>query len=96
MGFVQATVQRKRDSLELMHSSRSTSKGEQDTSVAKLLREKLSIAASMKSINEVIRYSFENFARSQDIIMSFLLVKLLMRKIPLLLSDHLCPTQPVD
>lgn len=39
-----------------MHSSRSTSKGEQDTSVAKLLREKLSIAASMKSINEVIRY----------------------------------------
>ena len=51
----QATVQRKRESMELMQSSKSLHKDDQDSSVAKLLREKGSIAASMKSINDVIR-----------------------------------------
>jgi hypothetical protein len=50
-------VQRKRDSMELLQSSRNTRKDDgQDSSIAKLLREKTSIAASMKSINDVIRY----------------------------------------
>lgn len=53
---MQATVQRKRDSMELMQSSRNSRKDDsQDSSIAKLLREKTSIAASMKSINDVIR-----------------------------------------
>jgi hypothetical protein len=53
----QATVQRKRDSMELLQSSRNSRKDDsQDSSVNKLLREKSSIAASMKSINDVIRY----------------------------------------
>lgn len=54
-----ATVQRKRESMELMHSSQSLHKGDQDSSVAKLLREKVGIAASMKSINDVISQAFE-------------------------------------
>jgi hypothetical protein len=33
---------------------------EQDSSVAKLLRERSSIAASMKSINDVIRYRYRH------------------------------------
>jgi hypothetical protein len=49
-------VQRKRDSMELLQSSRNSRKDDsQDSSVNKLLREKSSIAASMKSINDVIR-----------------------------------------
>jgi hypothetical protein len=54
---MQATVQRKRESVELMQSSRNRSGGgdEQDSSISKLLRENSSIAASMKSINEVLR-----------------------------------------
>jgi hypothetical protein len=48
-------VQRKRESIELMNSSKGSKSAEKDSSVAKLLREKLSIAASMRSINEVIR-----------------------------------------
>lgn len=54
-----ATVQRKRESMELMNSSQSLHKDEQDSSVAKLLREKVSIAASMKSINDVISQAFD-------------------------------------
>jgi Golgi SNAP receptor complex protein 1 len=56
---LQATVQRKRESMELMQSSRSLRSDNPDSSVAKLLREKLSIAASMRSINEVISQAFE-------------------------------------
>lgn len=54
-----ATVQRKRESMELMHSSQNRNKEDQDSSVAKLLREKGGIAASMKSINDVISQAFE-------------------------------------
>lgn len=63
---LQATVQRKRDSMELMQSSRNSRKDDgQDSSVAKLLREKTTIAASMKSINDVIRsvYKYLIFSR---------------------------------
>jgi hypothetical protein len=42
--------------MELMQSSRNRKGGdEQDSSISKLLRENSSIAASMKSINEVLR-----------------------------------------
>lgn len=59
--MLQATVQRKRDSMELMQSSRNARKDDnQDSSISKLLREKTSIAASMKSINDVIRYARED------------------------------------
>jgi hypothetical protein len=51
-----STVQRKRESMELFQSSKNLHVDEQDSSVAKLLRERSSIAQSMKSINEVIRY----------------------------------------
>lgn len=54
-----ATVQRKRESMELMQSSQSLRNEHPDSSVAKLLREKLSIAASMRSINEVISQAWE-------------------------------------
>lgn len=53
-----STVQRKRESMELFQSSKKLS-GEEDSSVAKLLRERNSIAQSMKSINEVISQAFE-------------------------------------
>lgn len=45
--------------MELMQSSRSLRGEQSDSSVAKLLKEKLSIAASMRSINEVISQAFE-------------------------------------
>ncbi|KAJ1404030.1 hypothetical protein B484DRAFT_404929 [Ochromonadaceae sp. CCMP2298] len=54
-----ATVQRKRESMELMQSSRAHGDGDQDSSMSKLLREKTSISASMKSINDVISQAFE-------------------------------------
>jgi hypothetical protein len=55
-----STVQRKRESVELFHSSKNLhDSDEQDSSVAKLLRERSSIAQSMKSINEVISQAFE-------------------------------------
>lgn len=46
--------------MELMQQSsrnQHNSDGAQDSSFSKLLREKTSIAASMKSINDVIRYA---------------------------------------
>lgn len=45
--------------MELMQNSKTMKSDDQDSSVAKLLREKMSIAASMKSINEVISQAFE-------------------------------------
>ena len=48
-------VNRKRESMELFKSSKKIGSEEQDSSVAKLLKERSSIAASMKSINDVIR-----------------------------------------
>lgn len=42
--------------MELFQSSKNMHKDDQDSSVAKLLRERNSIAASMKSINDVIRF----------------------------------------
>ena len=54
-----ATVNRKRESMELFHSSKNLHMDEQDSSVAKLLRERSSIAASMKSINDVIAQAFD-------------------------------------
>jgi len=52
-------VNRKRESMELFHSSKSTPMDEQDSSMAKLLRERSGIAASMKSINDVITQAFD-------------------------------------
>lgn len=54
-----ATVHRKRESMELFQSSKNLNSNEQDSSVAKLLRERSSIQASMKSINDVISQAFE-------------------------------------
>lgn len=53
-----STVLRKRESVEKFQSSSNLS-GEQDSSVAKLLRERSSIAQSMRSINDVINQAFE-------------------------------------
>ena len=52
-------VNRKRENMELFHSSKSTPMEEQDSSMAKLLRERSGIAASMKSINDVISQAFD-------------------------------------
>lgn len=53
-------VNRKRESMELFASSKKVGEGkEQDSSVAKLMKERSSIAASMKSINDVISQAFE-------------------------------------
>ncbi len=41
--------------MELMNNSRKLSPEEKDSSMSKLLKEKMSIAASMRSINEVLR-----------------------------------------
>lgn len=54
-----ASIQRKRESMELMNSSRKLSSEEKDSSMSKLLKEKMSIAASMRSINEVLSQAFE-------------------------------------
>lgn len=54
-----ATVQRKRESIELMQSSKFAKSADKDSSVTKLLKEKLSIANSMRDINEVISQAFE-------------------------------------
>ena len=50
-----STVTRKRESMELFQSSKNLHGDDQDSSVAKILRERSTIAASMKSINDVIR-----------------------------------------
>ena len=42
--------------MELFQSSKKMHENQEDSSVAKLLRERNTIAASMKSINDVIRY----------------------------------------
>jgi hypothetical protein len=53
--FPQAAVTRKRESMELFQSSKKMHAEEHDSSVAKLLRERSSIAASLKSVNDLIR-----------------------------------------
>ena len=45
--------------MELFNSSKLNRGDDQDSAVAKLLRERSSIAASMRSINEVIAQAFE-------------------------------------
>ena len=54
--FFQTAVNRKRESMELFKSSKKLGADEQDSSFAKLMKERSTIAASMKSINDVIRY----------------------------------------
>lgn len=54
-----STVQRKRESMELFQTSKNLHQNEKDSSIAKLLRERSSIAASMKSINDVLSQAFE-------------------------------------
>lgn len=54
-----AAVHRKRESMELFQSSKKMHESQEDSSVAKLLRERNTIAASMKSINDVISQAFE-------------------------------------
>ncbi len=52
-------INRKRESMELFNSSKKSNNDGQDSSVAKLLRERSGIAASMKSINNVIAQAFD-------------------------------------
>jgi Golgi SNAP receptor complex protein 1 len=54
-----AAVNRKRESMELFHTSKKMHAGEEDSSMAKLLRERSGIAASMKSIHDIISQAFE-------------------------------------
>jgi hypothetical protein len=53
------TVHRKRESMDLFASSKKSRGSEGDSSIDKLLRERSSIAASMRSINEVISQAFD-------------------------------------
>jgi len=57
--------------MELMQSSKNLHKDEQDSSVSKLLKEKSSIAASMKSINDVIRYAHANHMPRNNLMILF-------------------------
>lgn len=43
--------------MELFETSKSLHGGDKDSSVAKILRERSTIAASMRSINDVIGYA---------------------------------------
>ena len=54
-----STVNRKRESMELFQTSKNLHGEEMDSSMAKILRERSTIAASMKSINDVISQAFE-------------------------------------
>ncbi len=54
-----ATVNRKRESHELLESSKKLHMDDQDSSTTMLLRERSSIAASMASINDVIAQAFD-------------------------------------
>lgn len=49
-------MQRKRESMELMQSSRNLHKDDQESSMAKLARENSTIADSMRNINNLIRF----------------------------------------
>lgn len=51
----QTAVTRKRESMELFQSSKKLHAEDHDSSVAKLLRERSSIAASLRSVNDIIR-----------------------------------------
>eukprot|EP00602_Paraphysomonas_sp_CaronLab_P000515 CAMPEP_0185019638 /NCGR_PEP_ID=MMETSP1103-20130426/2256_1 /TAXON_ID=36769 /ORGANISM="Paraphysomonas bandaiensis, Strain Caron Lab Isolate" /LENGTH=223 /DNA_ID=CAMNT_0027550065 /DNA_START=38 /DNA_END=706 /DNA_ORIENTATION=- len=52
-------VNRKRESMELFQSSKKLHAEQHDSSVAKLLRERSSIAASLKSVNDIISEAFD-------------------------------------
>eukprot|EP00603_Paraphysomonas_imperforata_P005188 CAMPEP_0114427732 /NCGR_PEP_ID=MMETSP0103-20121206/8522_1 /TAXON_ID=37642 ORGANISM="Paraphysomonas imperforata, Strain PA2" /NCGR_SAMPLE_ID=MMETSP0103 /ASSEMBLY_ACC=CAM_ASM_000201 /LENGTH=228 /DNA_ID=CAMNT_0001596847 /DNA_START=83 /DNA_END=766 /DNA_ORIENTATION=+ len=52
-------VTRKRESMELFQSSKKLHAEEHDSSVAKLLRERSSIAASLRSVNDIISEAWE-------------------------------------
>lgn len=52
-------VTRKRESMELFQSSKKQHAEEHDSSVAKLLRERSSIAASLRSVNDIISEAWE-------------------------------------
>jgi len=54
-----ASVHRKRESMDLFASSKKLQGNDGDSSVDKLLRERSSIAASMRSINDVISQAFD-------------------------------------
>jgi len=56
---ISSSIQRKKESIELMQSTKKNGSDEKESSMTKLLREKMGIAASMKSINEVISQAFE-------------------------------------
>lgn len=47
---------RKRESMELFQSSQKMHAEEHDSNVAKLLRERSTIAASLRSVNDIIRW----------------------------------------
>lgn len=52
-------VARKRESMELFNSSKKMHADDNDSSVAKLLRERNSIAASLRSVNDIISEAWE-------------------------------------
>ena len=52
-------VNRKRESMELFHVSKKNGNEGEDTTMAKLLRERNGIAASMKGIHDVISQAFD-------------------------------------
>ncbi len=52
------TIQRKKESLELFKSSKLSRSDAEDSAVSRLLRERNSIAASMRSINDMISQAF--------------------------------------
>lgn len=54
-----ATVQIKKESIQLFESHKNMSSSESGSSLSNLLNEKSSIVQSMKSINEVIQQAFE-------------------------------------
>jgi Golgi SNAP receptor complex protein 1 len=55
---ISQTIQRKKESMELFKSSKLNGNKSEDSAVSKLLRERSSIAASMKSINDMISQAF--------------------------------------
>ena len=54
---MKSTVSRKRESMELFETSKNLHGDDKDSSVSKILKERSTIAASMRSINDVIRYA---------------------------------------
>ena len=57
---MKSTVSRKRESMELFETSKNLHGDDKDSSVSKILKERSTIAASMRSINDVIKASLNS------------------------------------